>query len=172
MNNFRQRFGYFIRQKILDPLILLLKQGINPHKLALSATFGILIGIIPVLGITTVLCAFVAYFLRLNMVAIQLSNWLVYPLQFLFYIPFLKTGEWIFEKPEIPISATNLLQLIRDDWLLSLEKFGLAHLAGAGAWLIISIPLGIGLYFVLVPVFEKLIPMSKKLRELSELEKP
>ncbi|MCK4701035.1 MAG: DUF2062 domain-containing protein [Bacteroidales bacterium] len=172
MNNFRQRLGDFIRQKIRDPLIWLLKQGISPHKLALSVTFGILIGIIPVLGITTVLCAFVACFLRLNMVAIQLANWLVYPLQFLFYIPFLKTGEWIFENPEIPISVTSLVQMIRDDWLLSLQKFALAHLAGAGAWLLISIPLGVGIYFILVPAFKKLVPMSKKLRELSELEKP
>lgn len=171
MNSFHQRFGDFIRQKIRDPAVLSLKQGISPHKLAFSVTFGIFIGIIPILGITTVLCAFVAYLLRLNMVAIQLANWLVYPLQFLFYIPFLKTGKWIFENPEIPISVTSLVQMIRDDWLLSLEKFGLAHLAGAGAWLIISIPLGIGLYFVLVPVFKKLVPMSKKLRKLSELEK-
>ena len=172
MNNFRQRFGNLIRQKIRDPLILLLKQGINPHKLALSVTLGILIGIIPVPGITTVLCAFVVCFLRLNMIAIQLTNWLVYPLQFLFYIPFLKTGEWIFENPEIPISITSLAQMIRDNWFLSLKKFGLAQLSGTGAWLIISIPLGVGIYFILVPVFKKLVPMSKKLRELSELEKP
>ena len=116
MNNFRQRFGDFIRQKIRDPFIMLLKQGISPRKLALSVTFGILIGIIPVFGITTVLCALVAYFLRLNMITIQLANWLVYPLQFLFYIPFLKTGEWIFENPEIPISVTSLVQMIRENW--------------------------------------------------------
>lgn len=171
MNNFRQKFAVFTREKIYEPLILLLKQGVSPRKLALSVTFGILIGIIPVLGITTVTCAVFAYFLQLNMVAIQLANWLVYPLQLLFYIPFLKTGELIFENPQIPVSVTKLVQMIKDDWLLSLQKFGLTHLAGLGAWVIISIPLGFVIYYILIPAFKKLLPMSKKLKELSELEK-
>lgn len=171
MNAIRHRFINFLRKKIYNPLVLLLKQGVSPQKLALSITFGVLIGIIPVLGITTVTCAVVAYFLRLNMAAIQLANWLVYPFQLLFYIPFLKTGEWIFENPRIPVSVTKLAIMIKEDWLLSLKTFGLAHLAGLGAWLLISVLIGFGLYFALVPTFRKLVPISKKLRKLSELEK-
>ena len=72
--------GFFYRRLIL-PILNLLRQGITPEKIALSIAFGIALGVFPVIGATTLLCAAAAIVLRLNLPAIQLVNYFVYPLQ-------------------------------------------------------------------------------------------
>jgi hypothetical protein len=46
-----------IRCRVVQPVIDLLTQGISPEKIALSLAFGIVLGVFPVLGSTTLLCA-------------------------------------------------------------------------------------------------------------------
>jgi uncharacterized protein (TIGR03437 family) len=67
-------------RKIVLPIIDLLRQGITPEKVALSIALGVTLGIFPVLGSTTILCAAAAVVLRLNLPAIQAVNYLIYPI--------------------------------------------------------------------------------------------
>jgi uncharacterized protein (DUF2062 family) len=64
---------------IFLPIVDLLRQGITPEKIALSIALGAVLGIFPVLGSTTILCAAAAFVLRLNLSAIQIVNFLIYP---------------------------------------------------------------------------------------------
>ncbi|MBT5550318.1 MAG: DUF2062 domain-containing protein, partial [Nitrospina sp.] len=82
-----------LQKKLILPLVGLLKQGMDPSKLALALTSGALIGIFPVLGIATVVCGGVAVFFRLNHPAIQLANYIVFPMQIVLFFPFLTIGE-------------------------------------------------------------------------------
>jgi uncharacterized protein (DUF2062 family) len=79
-----------IQKKIIQPLVSLLKQGVEPSRLSLALASGSVIGVFPVLGIATVACTGVAVLYRLNLPAIQLANYLVFPMQiilfFLFFI--------------------------------------------------------------------------------------
>jgi hypothetical protein len=50
----------FFHRRVVAPIVALLTQGITPEKIALSLAFGIVLGIFPVLGSTTVLCAVAA----------------------------------------------------------------------------------------------------------------
>ncbi len=65
----------FFHRRVVAPIVALLTQEITPEKLALSLAFGIVLGIFPVLGSTTVLCAAAALVFGLNLPAIQLVNW-------------------------------------------------------------------------------------------------
>ena len=65
----------FFHRRVVAPIVALLTQGITPEKIALSLAFGIVLGIFPVLGSTTVLCAAAALVFGLNLPAIQLVNW-------------------------------------------------------------------------------------------------
>lgn len=65
------------RRFLLDQL----RPGVTPERLALTLVLGITLGIIPMLGTTTILCALAATALGLNLPAIQLVNGVVYPLQ-------------------------------------------------------------------------------------------
>jgi hypothetical protein len=62
-----------LHDKIGQPVLNLLKQGISPENMSLSIAFGAIIGILPILGSTTRICTAIATVLRLNLPAIQLS---------------------------------------------------------------------------------------------------
>ena len=83
------RLANVLRTRIAEPTVQLLKQGVTPRAIAASMATGAVIGIFPVLGTTTATCLAVALLLRLNLVTIQILNWLVYPLQVLLIIPFM-----------------------------------------------------------------------------------
>ena len=76
----------FLQRRLVDPLLALLRQGVSPRELALCLALGTTIGLIPVLGVSTLLCALAALMLRLNMPAIQLVNYLLSPLQLILII--------------------------------------------------------------------------------------
>ena len=75
-------------KNLVKPVMALIKGGISPEKISLGMTCGIVLGIFPVLGTTTILCGLVAIIFRLNLPATQLANYLVYPLQIMLIITF------------------------------------------------------------------------------------
>lgn len=100
-------------RRIVLPILALLRMGATPRKLAWSIALGLLIGINPVLGSTTVFCLAAAFVLRLNLVASQLANHIVYPLELLLFIPFIHVASRIFHLEPIPFSATQILHMAR-----------------------------------------------------------
>ncbi|HDP80068.1 MAG TPA: DUF2062 domain-containing protein, partial [Spirochaetes bacterium] len=102
----------------------LLRQGITPEKLSLSLAFGIILGIFPVIGSTTILCAAAAVLFRLNLPAIQLVNYLVYPLQITFLIPFLRAGDRLFGYEPLPLDAALLVGMFKNDFLSAMAALG------------------------------------------------
>ena len=102
-----------IQQQLLQPLMNLLKQGITPQKIALSLALGVTIGVFPALGWTTILCTIMALALRLNLPAIQLVNYLVYPLQLVLLLPFYRLGERLFHSAHLPISPQQILVMAK-----------------------------------------------------------
>src|ERR1035437_7658931 len=60
--------SWMYRRGVL-PILALLRMGATPRRLAWSIAAGLLIGINPVVGTTTVLCLAVAFVFRLNVVA-------------------------------------------------------------------------------------------------------
>src|SRR5215510_2180462 len=94
----------FLRRRLVDPILELLRQGVTPEKIALSFALGLGIGIFPVLGVSTVLCTVIAIALRLNLPAIHLANYAASPLQLLLIIPFVRMGEHVVNDPPQPLS--------------------------------------------------------------------
>jgi len=87
--------------------------GASPDKLAWSLAAGLLIGINPVLGSTTILCLAIAFAFKLNIAASQLGAHIVYPLQLLLVIPFIHIATRIFHTARLPFSAHKLLHAVR-----------------------------------------------------------
>ena len=82
----------FLKRRLVRPIIELLRQGVTPDKLALSLALGVALGIFPALGWTTALCAIAALVLRLNLPAIQIVNYFMYPAADRAVTPFLPSG--------------------------------------------------------------------------------
>ena len=138
--------GGFFQVKVIQPLLLLLKQGVTPQKLSLSVALGLVLAIFPVLGTTTLLCAAAALVLKLNMPAIQLVNYLAYPLQLLLLIPFLKAGRLLFKAPPLPFSLSQVIHLVKAQPFHAITLLGTATWHGMVVWAIIAYPLGWALY--------------------------
>jgi uncharacterized protein (DUF2062 family) len=105
----------FLEKRMIRPIVGLLKQGITPEKIALSLALGIVLGIFPVIGVTTLLCIAAAFLFKLNLPAIQLVNYLVYPLQLVLLLPFYRAGEWLFRAEHLPLSVKEILAMMDED---------------------------------------------------------
>jgi uncharacterized protein (DUF2062 family) len=138
------------------PILELLTQGITPEKIALSLAFGIMLGVFPVLGTTTLLCLIAALLFRLNVAAVQLVNFLVYPLWFALLIPFVRVGERLFGAPHLVMTGAQMLALAHADWLHSISVLWLTALRAAAAWMLIGPPGIIALYVILLPVIRRM----------------
>ena len=139
-------------------VVELLKQGITPHKIALAIVLGALLGMAPVLGSTIISCTLAALALRLNLVLIQLINNLVYPLQLLLLIPFVQAGQRLFGQPPMPLSAGQIVDMIRHDFWGSLWALAGYTWHGTVAWLLFSALVGPLSYWLL------LFPLKKALQ--------
>lgn len=145
----------FLYNKIGKPILNLLKQGISPEKLSLSMALGAVIGIFPILGSTTLICTAIALILRLNLPAIQLSNYLVYPLQIVLIIPFISLGAFIFQVDPPPLSVQELTALFQQDFWGTIASFFDSIMRAIVAWFLVCAPLSAVLYFGLMPIFRK-----------------
>jgi len=143
-------------RRVVAPIVALLTQGITPEKIALSVAFGIVLGIFPVLGSTTVLCAAAAVIFELNLPAIQLVNWVIYPLQLLLLVPFIRLGEKLFRAAPLQFSLAKILTMLRADLPHAVSTLWLAEVHAICAWLLAG-PLAILLLYIL---------MSRTLRQV------
>ena len=71
----------WLHRWLFEPLMALLRAGLSPRQLALSIAIAIVVGNIPILGVSTILCALIALTLRLNLPAIQLVQAAMTPTQ-------------------------------------------------------------------------------------------
>jgi uncharacterized protein (DUF2062 family) len=142
----------FARRRIAAPLRALIRQGATPEKLALSLALGITIGLVPVLGVSTALCAAAALALRLNMPAIQLVNYLLAPVQLLLVIPFLRLGEWLAQAPRFPITLDAGLALLSQGAIHAVSTLAGAIVHATLGWLAVAPFAACALYRSLRPI--------------------
>jgi len=145
-----------LRRKIIRPILDLLRQGITPEKIALSIALGITLGVTPALGSTSLLCLLAAVLLRLNLPAIQLVNYLVYPLQFALLVPFIRAGEWIFAAQPVRFSLAQILDLIRADTWTAIATLWTATMHALVAWLALGSLASLLIYALLTPALRRL----------------
>ncbi|MBA3901503.1 MAG: DUF2062 domain-containing protein [Bacteroidetes bacterium] len=143
----------YLQKKLLQPLTLLLKQGISPSRLSLAVTFGTILAIIPLFGSSTILCLIAIAAFRLNPLAIMLVNQLAYPLQFALYIPFMFLGEKIFNTSSFSVSIGDIFELFSKDPAQAISLLFWPTLHALTAWVIIGIPL----FFILFHLIKRII---------------
>lgn len=150
-----------VLKKIKQKFIVFLKQGITPNQLAMAVASGICIGIIPLLGTTSVLCIIAAFSFRLNMAAIQTVNYLIYPLQLLLFIPFLKIGAYI-GKQEFNYCLSDITTMIYEHPWATIVHFFVINMYALLVWIIVAALLYGLLYTVLLKSFQILTEAIQK----------
>lgn len=151
-----QRIKDFFKKKLIDPIISLLKQGITPEKVALCIALGVMLGVFPVIGSTMILCTIASLSLKLNLPLIQLVSYLVYPLQILFLIPFIRIGEKVLNVEPFPISIEALYNMIKTDIVQTIITFWDATMHGIFAWSLFAPFVIAAIYFISLPILKRM----------------
>jgi len=139
-------------------LIAFLKMGMTPERLALCIGFGIAFGLVPALGTTTLLCTLAAFLFRLNLPAIQLVNYFVYPLQLALLIPFIRAGEWLFGAEPLNLSLESIQRMMKADLWETVISLWSTTMRAVMVWLLIAPVIVALVYVVMTPLLKKLKP--------------
>jgi uncharacterized protein (DUF2062 family) len=149
-----------------DKVLVWLKCGVSPRQLAFTLALGFAIGCIPLLGVTTAICALAAMALRLNMPAIQAANWLAMPLQVILLFPFLKLGQLLFPGTAFAVTRAELMARIEaSPWHSAVDMAGLFGHALL-AWLLTAAPALLVMTLLLTPLMNL---VSRRLKSKSSL---
>jgi len=157
------------RKRVREPLLEMLRQGLSPEGLAWSLAVGLGLGISPLFGTSTALCVGVGRAFRLNHPALQLANYLVYPLQLLLLLPFIRLGELIFGPPPLPFSLSILQGAMKVDPWGAIHLFWSSLWHAAVAWLLLA-PLPVALLaWGLTPLFRRALKAFQRSGSLDSL---
>jgi len=146
--------GWF-KNRVSDPLKGMLQQGLSPEGLAWSLAVGLGLGVSPLFGTSTALCVAAALIFKLNQPAMQLANYLAYPLQLALLLPFIRLGERLFGAPHLPLSLSAIQGALKADAWGALHLFWTSLWHAGVAWLLLT-PLPVGLLaWGLTPLFRR-----------------
>jgi uncharacterized protein (DUF2062 family) len=122
--------------------------GLTPQKLALTLCLGCALGIMPLLWGTSLICLLLAHVFRLNHVALQSVNYLLYPVQLALLLPFFKLGTWLFPWGP-PLPERLFSALLHNPGLLSVNFLAWITLKSLAAWLVTVLPAALFVYGIL-----------------------
>ncbi len=147
----------FFERRLVRPILELLKQGVTPEKIALSIALGAALGVFPVIGSTTVLCAIAAIVLRLNLPAIQVVNYFMYPAQIAMLVPFFRLGEKLFRAPRFRVSVPQIYALFQASMWNAVKLLWTTAWHAIVAWSLLAPVFVAVVYLVLVPILWRVL---------------
>jgi uncharacterized protein (DUF2062 family) len=108
---------------LLRPLLRQLRGGVTPRRMAWSLALGVVVGINPSVGMTTILVVMLAWVFGLNQVASQVGAHAASPLHLVLFIPFIQLGVHLFHTRSLPLSRQQIhhlahhpVRLLREIW--------------------------------------------------------
>ena len=147
--------SWIYRRGVL-PILALLRMGATPRRLAWSIAAGLVIGINPIIGTTTALCLAAAFAFRLNVVASQIANHAMFPLEVVLVIPFIRLGSRVFHTAPMPLSPHLFLRAARVAPLALTRQLWLWEWHALVLWAVISVAAVPLLALVLTPLLRRL----------------
>jgi uncharacterized protein (DUF2062 family) len=147
----------FFHRRLVRPILDLLRQGVTPEKIALSLALGMALGVFPVLGSTTALCALAALVLRLNLPAIQIVNYFVYPLQIGLLIPFFRLGERLFRAAHLPLSVPQIYAMMHAGMGNTIRSLWTTTWHAIIVWCLLAPVFTAVAYAILVPALRRVL---------------
>lgn len=126
----------------------LLKQGLTPKELSQSIIVSGLISTIPILGVSTFMITTVSLKRKLNLPVMISLSYLMWPIQILLIIPFIRVGEFIFSVPRHHHTVEEIIGSFQSGFFQTLSQLSFELLCGLGGWLLTAVPIAVGIYWV------------------------
>jgi len=141
--------------KAKEKTTALLKQGLTPKELSQSIIVSGLISTIPILGVSTFMITAVSLKRKLNLPVMISMSYLLWPLQILLIIPFIRVGEFIFSVPRHHHTIEEIISSFQNSFFQTLSQLSFELLCGLGGWLLTAVPIAVGIYWVLLLFFKE-----------------
>jgi uncharacterized protein (DUF2062 family) len=166
VNTIYQYFRKLYTTRVLIPVSNIRKQGFSAETLALSISIGIIGGAFPAIGFASYICLILTLAFKQNIIIVQVVNWLVYPLQILLIIPFMKLGYSIFTGGELTITLHQVVAAFQSGIMNGIKLIGIISLYGIIAWAVIAIPTLFILYSSFLLIFRYFNRVKLKMRQV------
>jgi uncharacterized protein (DUF2062 family) len=111
--DYAEEMASLMQRVVVQPVMKLLRRGATPEQLAWSLAVGIVVGVNPLLGSTTLVVLGLAGLFRLNVVASQLGNHAMYPVEIAMFPVFVKLGSLVFATEKLPLEGHELLLAVK-----------------------------------------------------------
>lgn len=126
----------------------LFMQGLTPKELSQSIIVSGVIAIIPILGVSTFMITTMALKSKLNLAVMIALSYLMWPVQILLIIPFIRVGEFIFSVPRNHHTVGEIISSFQNSFFQTLSQLSFELLCGLGGWLLTAVPVAMGIYWV------------------------
>jgi uncharacterized protein (DUF2062 family) len=133
---------------VKDKITALLRQGLTPKELSQSIIVSGLISTIPILGVSTFMITTVSLKRKLNLPVMISLSYLMWPVQILLIIPFIRVGEFIFSVPRNHHTVEEIISSFQNSFFQTLSQLSFELLCGLGGWLLTAVPVAFGIYWV------------------------
>lgn len=134
--------------KAKEKTTALLKQGLTPKELSQSIIVSGLISTIPILGVSTFMITTISLKRNLNLPVMISLSYLMWPVQILLIIPFIRVGEFIFSVPRHHHTVEEIIGSFQSSFFQTFTQLSFELLCGLGGWLLTAVPIAVGIYWV------------------------
>lgn len=107
-----------------------------------------LISTIPILGVGTIMLTAVSLKRKLNLPIMISFGYLLWPIQILLIIPFIRLGEFIFSVPRNHHGVKEIISSFQSSFFQTLSQLSFELLCGLAGWLVTAVPIATGIYWV------------------------
>jgi uncharacterized protein (DUF2062 family) len=145
------------QKRVVQPVLELLRIGATPHGLAWALAVGVVVGVNPLLGSTTLIALALAGCFRLNVVASQIGNHVVYPLELLLFPVWVKLGSLIFGTPGIPLHEKALMEAVRHHPWETTRKLWMWEWHALAIWAVCAAVVAPLLQMALLPLLKRMV---------------
>jgi uncharacterized protein (DUF2062 family) len=146
---------HHIKSKFLIPFRLVPKEGLTAETLAFSITIGIVAGLFPVIGATTLVSVLLTLLFRQNIMIVQAVQWILGLVQVFLVIPFMQLGAFILNQHSLHITMHQISNAFAPGFLSGIKTVGVLHLYAIMTWSILAIPASAISYFAFRTIFQK-----------------
>lgn len=141
-------------KSLIAKITILFKQGLTPKELSKSIIVSGLISTIPILGVSTFMITALSLKTKLNLPVMIALSYLMWPIQVLMIIPFIRLGQFIFSAPSNHHSVEEIISSFQSSFFGTLSHLSFELLCGFGGWLLTAVPVAIGIYWVSLLFFK------------------
>jgi uncharacterized protein (DUF2062 family) len=135
---------------LVSKITALFKQGLTARELTESIVASGLISIIPILGVSTFMITTLSLKRKLNLPIMLSLSYLMWPLQILLILPFIKLGEFVFSVHAPNHTVEEIIHSFQTSFFNTISHLSFELLCGLGAWFLIAVPVAIGIYLLLL----------------------